>query len=417
MNVTPQPPVSSRLARSIVESLKAGTVPDVGAEYFTAGRERWLGSLRVNLDDVGEGDARLRIFNGRYGDGKTHLMRLLRDMALQADFVVAYVSISKEVPLSNWSLVYQAIVRSLQTQGSGDRMGLGVIIDPNRPDPLVGERLPQLAEGLRSLTHLHPDFLTAVYRYSTAQGVSVDTDADLLNLRNWFEGQPVPKSVLTPLGISSPVARQDGPRLLASLVGVLHHLGFAGVVVLLDEVESTMQQRTAQGRSAAYDNLRQFIDRSDLPDHTLAIFSTTPEMFSDPERGFQSYAALWSRISSIGPSGTVDYRATVCDLTATPLEERDFESIGERIRQLHETAYSWNSRPRVPQTFVTAAAELAAKGRLGLVVSPTRIFVKLVADELDLANQHEDHIADASDLRRRFVAIGDQLMPEAEQWS
>src|SRR6266550_6131949 len=127
------PNVKPANARSIIESLKTGTVPDEGAEYFTAGRDRWLESLRINLEDVSEGDRKIRLFNGRYGDGKTHLMRLLRSMALEANFVVGYVAITKEVPLSQWLLLYQAIVRSLHTSARPTSLGLGVVIDPSSP--------------------------------------------------------------------------------------------------------------------------------------------------------------------------------------------------------------------------------------------------------------------------------------------
>src|SRR5207244_4286789 len=138
-------------ARSIIEDLKTGTVPDDGAEYFTAGRDRWLQSLRINLEDIAEGDRKIRIFNGRYGDGKTHLMRLLRSIALESHFVVGYVAISKEVPLSQWSLLYQAIVRSLHTAARPTSPGLGVIIDPSSPDPAIGAQLLSLAETVRGL--------------------------------------------------------------------------------------------------------------------------------------------------------------------------------------------------------------------------------------------------------------------------
>lgn len=415
MNTAPD--VKPANARSIIESLKAGTVPDEGAEYFTAGRDRWLQSLRINLEDVAEGDRKIRIFNGRYGDGKTHLMRLLRSMALQSNFVVGYVAITKEVPLSQWALLYQAIVRSLHTVSRPNSPGLGVIIDPTSPDPTIGDRLMPLAETVRGLTHLHPDFLTATYRYATAQGSSIDSTADLLTIRNWFEGQPVARSVLTHLGISAAISKQDGPRLLASLVGVLRHFGFGGLVLLLDEVESTLMQRSAQARGASYDNLRQLVDRNDLPSHSLAVFSTTPEMFSDPERGFQSYPALWSRISSVTPPGAVDFRATVCDLTATPPTKADFETIGSRIRVLHEIGYQWNSAATVSPSFIAAAAALAAEGKLSMAVSPTRIFVKVIADELDLANQSDAHIADPTEIRRRFVEVGDALAKDVEQWA
>src|SRR5260370_8289302 len=108
------PELRQSIARRIVERMKAGAAPDEGIELFTAGRDRWLRALARDLEDVADGDAKLRIFNGRYGDGKTHLMKLTRHLALSGGFVTAYVPISKDVPLSNWSALYPAPVHSLQ---------------------------------------------------------------------------------------------------------------------------------------------------------------------------------------------------------------------------------------------------------------------------------------------------------------
>jgi hypothetical protein len=408
-----RPPV----ARRIVERLKAGAAPDEGIELFTAGRDRWLKALSRDLEDVADGDAKLRIFNGRYGDGKTHLMKLTRHMALKCGLVTAYVPISKDVPLSNWGALYKGLVQSLQTAGRPNQHGLGAVLDPNDRDPAIAATYDSKAESVRSLTSLHPDFLTAVYRYTTVQGTSVDTASDLLTLRSWFEGQPVARKALTPLGITRAIEKQDGPRMLQSLVGVLRHFGFAGLLLLIDEVESILSQRSSAVRAVAYENLRLFVDRDVLPTHSLAVFSTTPEMFSAPEEGFQSYPALWSRIRPPDAHGAIDYRATIVELPKTPPTSDDFSTIGRRIREIHQVGYDWSAQDQVPDDYIAAAARLASSGELALTYSPTRVFVKLMAEELDLANQSSEYVADPAPLRRRFQAVDEALDKDVEQWS
>src|SRR5260370_22788431 len=151
------PPLGRRpsVARRIVEWLKAGAAADEGIELFTAGRDRWLKSISRDLEDVAEGDAKLRIFNGRYGDGKTHLMKLTRHMALKGGLVTAYVPISKDVPLSNWGALYRGLVQSLQTEGRPNQRGLGAVLDPNDLDPAIAATFDSKAESVRSLTSLH----------------------------------------------------------------------------------------------------------------------------------------------------------------------------------------------------------------------------------------------------------------------
>src|SRR5687767_15818325 len=93
-------------ARSMVKSLADGVVPPTGVHLFTAGRERWLHGLEVDLQDLAEeaavaraAEGHLRLVNGRNGDGKTHLMHLLRELALDRGFAVSYVVVSKQTPL------------------------------------------------------------------------------------------------------------------------------------------------------------------------------------------------------------------------------------------------------------------------------------------------------------------------------
>ncbi len=127
-------------ARNIIDSLRDGVVPKHGAEFFTVGRERWLASIGEDLEDLADTactDGRLRIINGRNGDGKTHLMHLIASQSLNANFTVGYLVVSKDTPLYSWNVVYGAIGRSLITKGNPDNGGLRVILNPDNPDPAI----------------------------------------------------------------------------------------------------------------------------------------------------------------------------------------------------------------------------------------------------------------------------------------
>src|SRR5579871_1305659 len=96
-------------AKRIFARLRDGTAPDEGLELFTAGRERWLRSFEDDLESAADGDSRVRLFNGRYGDGKTHLMKLFRSLALDRSFAVSYVVLTKRTPLNRWDQLYREI--------------------------------------------------------------------------------------------------------------------------------------------------------------------------------------------------------------------------------------------------------------------------------------------------------------------
>lgn len=395
-------------ARSIIDSLSSGVVPRDGAQLFTAGRERWLTSLSEDLDDLASdecGEGRLRVFIGRNGDGKTHLMQLLRRRALDAGFAVSYVVISAETPLYRADRVYAAIGSSVTANSKGRQPGLRSILDPESPDPSIAADFADRAATIRRISGIDPRFASVVYRYCTRQTVNVDQEQDLLLLGSWLEGVP---GRLAGMGVTGQVDASNGASILRSAVLVLRHFGLRGLVILVDEVESVLNLRRPQRRDS-YQSLRLLIDRENLPNHALLVASMTPPMFTDADLGIQTYPALWSRLQPEGRADFVNYNSTLVDLTRTPLSEDDFFAIGQRIREIHQYARAWDAADRVSNDFLRAAAATASQGRLTMVFSPTRVFVKLIAETLETAHQHPAFTASAEKLAERFGQVDESL--------
>jgi hypothetical protein len=406
--MTDDPAITPVVARRIISRLIDGVAPDEGLDALTAGRERWLRALDEDLESAREGDRRIRIFNGDYGDGKTHLMKLFRARALNANFAVSYVVLSTNTPLNRWDLLYRGLVTQIYAKSRPDRAGLAAVLDPDDPDPAIRDEYMTRAENVRSVSALDPDFAAAIYRFTTKQAVhAVDPTQDLLTLRNWLEGKAIAASVLRSFGITGPINKDRGPRMVASIVACLRHFGFAGVVFLIDEVESTLDQ-TKTIRSEAYENLRLLIDRDTIPTHCVVVTSTTPQMFTNEEKGFQSYPALWRRVRDFSGSTSVNYRATVVDLPRTRLKTSDYVEIGKRIRRIHGIARTWDPTTRVSDNFIEEAAGLAAGGQLTLFFSPLAIFVKLVCQVLELAEQQDDFAA-PTNLAKEFQQVDQSL--------
>jgi BREX system ATP-binding protein BrxC/D len=396
-------------ARSIVRSLADGVVPRTGIRLFTAGRQRWLGSLEQDLVDLAEEAAEagaqeghLRIVNGRNGDGKTHLLHLLRDIALDRGFAVSYVVVSHQTPLHRWDRVYAAIGRGLATRhrNQPDSTGLRSILDPRAPDPAIAADFHARAARIRSLPGLNPAFANATYRYCTEQTVNLDAAQDMLLLGAWLEGGGQRPAGLA---IASRIDQSNGAEMLRSLARTLRYFGLAGLVVLLDEVESVLALSAPQRRQS-YQTLRLLVDRENTPPNTLLVASTTPPMFADRERGLPSYPALWSRLRPGAATDLVDYNATSIDLTRTPLTGADYRAIGRCIRLIHARARDWAPAERVSDAFLDAAAEVAEAGP-PLFFSPTRVLVKLVAGTLELCYQHPDAQPSTDDLEAQFDRI------------
>ena len=79
-------------ARAIIESLRKGLVPTEYVAFFTVGRQNWLRFVEEDLDGfIAEGGGKVRFINGDYGDGKTHFMSVIRQLALQKQFASSFV--------------------------------------------------------------------------------------------------------------------------------------------------------------------------------------------------------------------------------------------------------------------------------------------------------------------------------------
>jgi len=400
--------LSRSTARSIIESLADGVVPRVGAHLFTAGREKWLHSLDEDLEDLSDDacyDGRLRIINGRNGDGKTHLMHLLRQRAWSAGFAVSYVVISDQVPLHRWDLVYGEIGKSIATRCHPESPGLRSILNPRSPDPDIAQDFVSKVVDIRSMSGLHPNFAEAIYRYCTEQTVNVDSQQDMLLLGSWLEGYA---SRLSGMGVTGKIDRANGAAMLRSVALALRRFGFRGLVILVDEVESVLSQ-TKPRRRESYQTLRLLVDRENMPAHTLIAASTTPPMYTDLERGMSTYPALWSRLKPELDTDFVNYNATLIDLTRTPLSKSDYLEIAQCIRAIHGQARGQDHLNRVQQSFLTAAANVAASGHLTLTYSPTRVFVKLITETLELAHQHPDYCPSTNDMDEQFGNIDQRI--------
>jgi hypothetical protein len=132
-------------------------------------------------------------------------------------------------------------------------------------------------------------------------------------------------------------------------------------------------------------------------------------MFTDRERGMQTYPALWSRVQpAVQGSELVNYRATLIDLTKSRLSVDEYSAIGSRIRSIHAKAYGWDASV-VSDAFIGACAALAASNRLTLTYSATRVFVKAVVETLELCNQHPGMDVSGKDVATMFGEVDGRL--------
>lgn len=404
-------------ARAIIEELRKGSVPADYVPFFTVGRDRWLTFIEDDLKNyIAEGGAKVRFLSGDYGDGKTHFMSVIRHLALENDFAVSFVVLTREVPIHKFEAVYQAICKQLRGRfsGVGIRDLLAWWLDDLAPKKKMTEKqLTELAETLRNLPDMNVNFANALAALASnrfmplGQGEhKTERDTQREIILHWFEAGKVTKRELKPFGIFEIVNKTNSKQILNSLNAFLRFIGHRGLILLLDELETVIAQ-SASVRNAAYENVRLLIDNSEQAQYFHIFFAIIPDVLLS-EKGFKSYDALWSRVRSIGQKNRLNYRGVLIDLHRTPLTINELSDLGRCLRRIHEISYRWDAADTVPDKLITDVSR--NQDKMGLL-SEVRLFVKQVIGILDMAEQGEQP-AENLDLTEHITASQKEMEVE-----
>ena len=420
--------ISPRRRREIVSALRGGTVPQQGLDVLAVGLQRFETAIDEELSAVSAGGAVFKAVRGEYGAGKTFFSRWLVERARRAGFASAEVQISEtETPLHKLETVYRRVTENLATAEfppsafrevvdgwffsleqdviaseivqPSDTVGLATAVDTllERRLLVVSQTAPAFASALRG------------YRAAVVAGDAVQADG----LIGWLGGQPhVASSVRRSAGVRGELDHFGAFGFLQGLIAVLRDSGYAGLVIVLDEVE-TLQRVRGDVRDKALNALRQLVDEVNsgrFPGLYLLI-TGTPAFFEGTQ-GVQRLAPLAQRLSVDFTTDPKFDNARAVQIRLPGFSHDSLCELGGRVRDL----YAVGASPRVPTVVddaYIATLATAVAGRLGgkVGVAPRIFLKKLVADVLDRVDQHEDF-----DPRRDYaLTISDVELGEVER--
>ncbi|MBA2665163.1 MAG: DUF2791 family P-loop domain-containing protein, partial [Bradymonadaceae bacterium] len=253
---------ASLRASLVLEAMRLGVVPAADLSGYTVGREREAARIEADLDQVERDGGAVRAFLADYGVGKTHLLEHLQHQAAQRNFLTARVVLdAREAAPSHPQRVYRALVRSLRyperplEEGAGLRPLLekAVTNDQARADFEVGTKLAgrSLRERLDDGMHLYLTPALSYFEELTGSNAGPDDAATLALLLDWLEGHPT----VSNQDIDSQLSRRmrgshriyslkdyrPWARIYAYLISgiarLANQVGYAGLVILLDEAE------------------------------------------------------------------------------------------------------------------------------------------------------------------------------------
>jgi hypothetical protein len=397
--------VSPRRRAEIVDALRRGTVPERGLDLFAVGLDRIGPALEAELEAIAGGRAGFKALRGEYGSGKTFVARWLGEQAKARGFAVAEVQISEtDTPLHQLGRVFRRLVERLATADAPvgalrtvlERWSFALEEDALAAGAAgadLDRRVGQLMETrLRAVSDRSPSFAIALRRHREARSAADHALAD--GILAWIGGQPnVPAAVRRAAGVRGEVDHFGALGHLQGLLIVLRDAGHAGLLLVLDEVE-TLQRVRSDVREKALNSLRQLLDEIDggrFPGLMLVI-TGTPAFFDGPQ-GVQRLPPLAQRLHvEFGADARFDnprlpqVRLPAFDhdrLIAVGVRVRDIYADGsaalDRIRALVDDAY-------VADLAAAVGGELG--GRVG--IAPRLFLRKLVGDVLDRVDQFPD---------------------------
>ena len=423
-------PISAQRRREIIDALRRGTVPQRGLDVFAVGLARFEPALDEELRAVAAGGAGFKALRGEYGSGKTFFARWLQERAKRAGFAAAEVQISEaETPLHRLETVYRRAMERLSTADAAQGAFRPVVdgwfygleeevlaegrVDPSDAPALAAATEALLEKRLSAISRATPQFALALRGYRRARAEDDAATAD--GLIAWLAGQPhVGAAAKKTAGIKGEVDHFAALSFLQGLLTVLRDSGYAGLVLVLDEIE-TLQRVRGDVREKGLNALRQLVDEVDagrFPGLYLVI-TGTPAFYDGPQgirrleplaqrlhvdfqtdARFDSPRAVQVRLPGFTHDRLVEVGRTIRDLYARDAQARD------RVLALADDAY-------VAELAGAVAGDLG--GKVG--VAPRLFLKKLVGDVLDRVDQHPDF-----DPRRHYrLTVADGELTRVER--
>ncbi len=398
----PQSPEST----AIVNALRSGLVPSQGLHHFATGLDALVEAVDQELDFVATGKGLAKWLRGEYGTGKTFAARYLCARARERQFATSEVQISvNDTPLHHLETVYRRLIERLETAPDGPhafqaivegwlyRLGDEVmrLNGISESDPSFADATEQrLEDKLADLTRITPAYaqvLRAYHRathegdFATAQG-----------LLAWLAGQPhTDRSVLKSAGTRGKVDGQASLAFLRGLLQLLRQSGYAGLVVVLDEVE-TVQRMNSQTREKSLNALRQLMDmlaKDELPGLYLVVTGTRD--FYEGYKGLKGLAPLHQRVHVTFSDDPRFDNLRAPQVRLLPFNEERLMTVGQRVRDLYPARNADRVAQRISDDFLRALVEQVTSGFGGKVALAPRLFLRELIDVMDRVDLHEDY--------------------------
>jgi len=342
-------------ARRVIEALRSGVPSRAVGQYFSEARPQIMKDISEHLNQVSEeGKSAGMIIAGKYGEGKTHLLNTVFNMAHSNNMVVSYLSLGKETPMDKLYLIYQKIICNTYLPGRQQPGFMHVLDNMTSNSPVANEML------LYATRELETDKLYYLLR----SYINTEDQEEKFLLQADMEGDfianvPLKKiykrifnqTVKYNVSFSKTKHCRDYFSFMSHLFA---SLGYNGWVILLDETE-LMGRLGKKARLNAYKNMADFLMPSEKLESTFSMFALSASYVEDVIEGKHEFENL----AEIYPDSQEDAKAVLNMMLKAPqllpLTKEEIAQVLQRVQQFHGQAYDWN--PNVSIDSITRATQ------------------------------------------------------------
>ncbi len=357
--------IPKRVSTALIQSLSAGVVPRTGLEHIAVGRKDEITALLSDLDNiVAEGGASFRLILGRYGSGKSFLCQLIRNYALQRDFVVADADLSPIHRLTGSQgqglNLYREMLTKLSTKTRPDGNAFVALLERWISDvqqsvirdtglhptdatfaSVVEQRIHSIVNTMEGLVHGF-DFATVINAYWV--GYQTSDDRRKQSALRWLRGEYTTKTEANKdLGVRVIIDDDSWYDYLKLLARFVKDVGYKGLVIFMDEAVNLYKISNTVARQNNYERLLTILNDTmqGKAEYIAFMISGTPQMVEDQRRGLFGYEALRTRLqeSRFARDGLRDLSGPMIRLDVLSTEE--IFVLLQRLREVHGLHFNY----------------------------------------------------------------------------
>ncbi|OFI07130.1 hypothetical protein CLOACE_05350 [Clostridium acetireducens DSM 10703] len=385
--------ISKNEAQKILYSLKIGVVPNTNLDILCVGRDKEIEEFNNCMNFVEKGNGTIKFITGTYGSGKSFLLNVIKQKALSRNFVVARIQVDKSLKFNKIEQIYYQVMSNLsifnkKNDGTSfDEMfqlwldNLKNIHDNKKSGEIINNVIEEINNYNSSFASVFKSFIKAKAKDNTDLCRSISA---------WIKGEKnIPTSVKKQFNVKSDIDKDNVMSIFKGFTKIVKLIGYSGLVILVDEIELIVNERSDIRRSA-YENIRMLVDMVNDGElkEVMFIFAGTNELFENEEKGIKTYAALYNRLSSSYKDSSKKYRdlrKTIIKIDGLNVES--IEKLTQKIMEIHTFYYNWkipSSRETIKQYVKLSCSKFGDN----ITQANCREYLKKLIDILDIMEQN-----------------------------